>query len=67
MNVAFRPVLCMVSDSVTPIGFPVSGFRMADVSSLRYFTFKELIHLWHADENRFISVDSLDVDVSLLI
>lgn len=65
MDVTFRPVLCIISDSIMQMGLPVTGFRMADVSTLRYFTFKKLIHLWYPDENRFISIDSLDVGVSL--
>lgn len=64
MNVAFRPVICMISDAVMQLGLPVAGFRMADISTLRYFTFKKLLHLWYPDENRFISIDSVDVDVS---
>ncbi|VDN95306.1 unnamed protein product [Brugia pahangi] len=63
MDVAFRPVLCMISDSVMQMGFPITGFQMTDVSTLRYFTFKKLTHLWYADEDRFISIDSLDVDI----
>ncbi|KAM3727132.1 putative cation-transporting ATPase W08D2.5 [Dirofilaria immitis] len=63
MNVAFRPVFCMISDTVMQMGLPVTGFRMADINTLRYFTFKKLIHLWYPDENRFISIDSLDVDI----
>uniref|UniRef100_A0A915Q6N6 Cation-transporting P-type ATPase N-terminal domain-containing protein n=1 Tax=Setaria digitata TaxID=48799 RepID=A0A915Q6N6_9BILA len=53
----------MNSDTVMQIGLPLTGFRMADVSSLRYFTFKKLIHLWYPDENQFISIDSLDIDI----
>ncbi|OZC10773.1 hypothetical protein X798_02196 [Onchocerca flexuosa] len=63
MNVAFRPIICMISDAVMQLGLPVAGFRMADISTLRYFTFKKLLHLWYPDENRFISIDSLDVDI----
>lgn len=65
MDIAFRPVLCMISDSIAQMSLPVSGFRMVDVSTLRYFTFKKLIYLWYPDENRFTSIHSLDVDVSL--
>lgn len=64
MDVAFRPVLCMISDDVVQVGLPMSGFRMVDVSMLRYFTFKKLTYLWYPDENRFISIDLLDIDVS---
>ncbi|VDN44605.1 unnamed protein product, partial [Gongylonema pulchrum] len=64
MNLAFRPVRCMIAGAGLQPALPVPGFRMTDVSSLRYFTYKKLMHLWYPDEERFVPIDSLETDVS---
>ncbi|VDN06630.1 unnamed protein product [Thelazia callipaeda] len=63
MNITFRPVRCINNANNMAIGFPKTGFRMVNVKTLRYFTFKKLIHLWHPQENQFIPIDSVDTDV----
>ncbi|VDN30094.1 unnamed protein product, partial [Gongylonema pulchrum] len=66
MNLAFRPVRCMIAGAGLQPALPIPGFRMTDVSSLRYFTYKKLMHLWYPDEERFVPIDSLETDISFL-
>uniref|UniRef100_A0AC34Q1P0 Cation-transporting ATPase n=1 Tax=Panagrolaimus sp. JU765 TaxID=591449 RepID=A0AC34Q1P0_9BILA len=63
-NVVYRPIRTMVAKQGQLLCLPDADGNLK-ARSLRYFTYRKLTYLWHPSENRFITIQEMESNISL--
>uniref|UniRef100_A0AC35FQ25 Cation-transporting ATPase n=1 Tax=Panagrolaimus sp. PS1159 TaxID=55785 RepID=A0AC35FQ25_9BILA len=64
-NVVYRPVRLMVEKTGKKLRIPDGHGGLLEVKYARYFTYRKLVYLWHPQENRFMTIEDLEANISL--